>query len=580
MRRLIRRSAQVLGLGGLLALAACADSTDEGRSEVPNEMSRSLSGGCSGAQKPGGSAEGEVYGSVFVNGQRSCSSHLIELSPYADAQSRLHMATHEASLAANSAYVNMFEFWDPIAGSPCTAANLTLAGYVANGAGTSERIHAPASPQEGHCVRPGRYLFSIDDTRTFDVEYIQPSGNSALNTATGGQEAIETTGYNAAANYWQDLVINTDFTTTHPGDTPILHIQNSGSNPYAGTFTNQTAPAGTAADWFRFSAALSTSGWTVDGRGSALARLYWNGTDPAQSTAYYDYKPEGIPVLRLHRFPNPVTASKTYTVGLELLRPDEQPANAPSITRTIVINRINPDLSPGTVSGPSSAVKGTSINVTVQHRNLVSTPFATVESGWTGRVYLSTDAVLSPATDVLIGTRVESQPLNPGATVSRTYSATIPTGQATGTYYLLVSLDATGVILESSESNNANTTPPTISVTAIPPLPTITGFSVTSCDRTQYGVKWYNNWTLAWSPVPTDPGVYFDVASGSTNNPASASIIASGLASGGSMVAGPYLDTTSASYRYFWLRFRQGAQTGAWFPLDVNPLDVAGTCAA
>jgi hypothetical protein len=575
-----RGLARLVVLGVLVSPVACADSTQEGREPATTDLSRSLSGGCSGAQKPGGSAEGEVFGSVYVNGERSCSSHLIELSPYADAQSRLHMSTFQASLAASSAYVNMFEFWDPIAGGPCTAANLTLAGYVANGAGMSERIHAPATPQEGHCVRPGRYQFSIDDTRIFDVEYIQPSGNSALNTATGASEAIETIAYSAAANYWQDLVINTDFTSTHPGDTPVLHIQNSGSNPYAGTFSNQTAPVGTAADWFRFSAAMSMSGWTIDSRGSALARLYWDGTNLTQSTAYYDYEPEGTAVLRLHRFPNPVTASKTYTVGLELLRPDEQPANAPSITRTLVINRIRPDLAPGTVSGPSSAVKGTSISVAVQHRNLVSTQFAVAESGWTGRVYLSTDAVLSVSTDVLIGTMVENQALNPGVTVSRTYSATIPAGQANGTYYLLVSLDATGAVLETSESNNVNTSPPTIAVTAPPPLPSVAGFSVSSCERSQYGVKWYNNWTLAWSPLPTDPGIYFDVTSGSSNNPASGSIIATGLASSGSMVAGPYLDTTTPSYRYFWVRFRQGTQTGAWFPLDANPLDVAGTCAA
>jgi len=455
----------------LLLFTACRPDDTPSRTAAPSAPEfATATGGCSGSQKPAGSAEGEVFGIVFENGQRTCSLWTVSLAPHADAQSRLHMASYKPSLVADWKWANMFEWWDPLALFPCKTSAQTLNDYVQNGSGYAEVPHATSNPKEGHCVRPGRYLFSFSgDTRQFDVDYIQPSGQFALNSGTGVNEAIEVTAYSPSLNTWQDLVINIDLTTVHPGDAPILEIQNAGSTPYLNSFSNQASPTGTAADWFRFSVMRSTSNWNFDSRGKALARLYFDGNDLSQATAYYSYIPEGIPVLRLRRFPNPTTANKQYTVGLELMRPDEDPANAPTVTRTVTITRINPDLAPGTITAPSGGSLGNPLSVTVQERNLGTSQFAPVEANWTGKVYLSLDAVLSPATDRLVDTYVETRTIDAGQTISTPRTFLVPTNLAPGTYYVLASLDANNGVIESNEGNNVGTSSP-VTIAAAPPI--------------------------------------------------------------------------------------------------------------
>lgn len=484
LRRLYHNGWVFLGL--TLVLPGCEPDSNVTTPETAlQEPSRPMATTeCIGTQKPGGSAEGEVYGNFYEDGIRSCSTYPVELQPYADAQGRLHFASYNPALVADPIWVQAFEWWDPLAGAPC--ANGTLANYVSNGAATSERAHAPTAPKEGHCVRPGRYAFD-GGGRSFDVEYIQPSGSAAANTHTGINEAIEITAYNASVNLWQDLVINTDITSTHPGDTPVLDIQNAGATPYSGTFTNQASPSGTKNDWFRFSAARSTSGWTVSGHGTALARLYWDGTDLSQSTPYYDHKPEGVPVLRLHRFPNPLTASKVYTVGLELLRPDEDPANAASVTRTITINRVNPDLAPGTITMAASVTAGSTFTATLQEKNLLGT--ADIEAGWIGRLYLSTDQTLNLGSDPVGGTFTETVVIGPSATRTVGRTVTVPGNLTPGLYYVLARLDTSNYILESNESNNTGSSAARIQVNAPPPLVTTINYGPSSV-RPNVNCEW------------------------------------------------------------------------------------------
>ena len=80
-----------------------------------------LAAGCTGSQKPAGSQEGEIFGSVYENGQRTCSNWGVSLVPHADAQGRLHLASYNPSLTAKPIYLNMWEFWEPLTGFPCAA---------------------------------------------------------------------------------------------------------------------------------------------------------------------------------------------------------------------------------------------------------------------------------------------------------------------------------------------------------------------------------------------------------------------------------------------------------------------------
>lgn len=456
-------------LSAALLVTACSTEPEQ-TATGPGGPGPMRSGGCSGTGKPGGSAEGEVYGSFFQNGLRVCNTVSISLNPYADAQSHLYMPGYKASLTASYVWANMFEFWDPRAGGPCTPPDLSLATYLVSGSGKAEVAHDNTSGNEGHCARPGKYYFTdSQDDGGFDVDYIatQYMPATIMNTTNGHVEAIENAVYDSAGR-WNDLVIFRDQTTTHPGDTPVLMIENAGGTPSVSSFADQASPSGTAADWFLFSTSSSVSNWAIDTRGQALARLYFNGNDLTQTTGYYSYVPEGVGIIRVHQFPNPTTATKVDTVGLELMRPDESPANAPSVTRTITLTRINPDLAPGTIDTPPATQQGGSRTITLTERNLGSQPRAPVEAGWTGKIYLSTDTVCCTG-DVLLTTFTETDTIPAGGTLSKQRSITIPSGQTPGTYRLIGVLDANGTVLESNESNNTIVSG-AFSVTAPPPV--------------------------------------------------------------------------------------------------------------
>ncbi len=128
-----------------------------------------------------------------------------------------------------------------------------------------------------------------------------------------------------------------------------------------------------------------------------------------------------------------------------------------------------PDLAPGTIVPGGSVAAGNSYGTTIQERNLA--PSTAVPAGWTGRIYLSTDQVFSPATDALVGTFSENTSIPGGQTRSVARTATIPAALTAGPYYEIVVLDATGVIAEGTgEGNNNGFSTSTMQVLPPPPL--------------------------------------------------------------------------------------------------------------
>lgn len=330
----------------LLALsnaAGCAKESEpnQERTAEAAPMTRGV-GGCNGSIKE--ADQGEILGNVYENGLHACDPYSISLAPLgSETTNRLHMASFNGSGVADPLREVMFEWWDPESGGQCRSTVGTVATYVSSGAMKAETTHVAAAPgtKEGHCVRAGRYAFS-GAGRSFTVDYIQVSRQDAYNAAIGKGEHIEATSYidpdTPGAEMYSDLWIHTDLTSTSYSDAPVLHIQNATSAPYSATFTNDANPSGTSNDWFRFSVASSSSTWNIEGDGTALARLYFDGTDTTKSTGYYDplwQSPN--PIMRVYRFPNPAPPYKDYVVGLELMRPDEAPNAGPTVTRTVRI---------------------------------------------------------------------------------------------------------------------------------------------------------------------------------------------------------------------------------------------------
>lgn len=151
------------------------------------------------------------------------------------------------------------------------------------------------------------------------------------------------------------------------------------------------------------------------------------------------------------------TAAGTYYLGAiadsesQVAESDETNNRFAGNTIVIETGSGTPDLMMTAVSGPTSALAGTSITVADTVRN----DGTAGSGGFFVGLYLSTDATITTA-DTQIGSRWVAV-LASGATSSASTSATIPSGTAGGTYYLGAISDSAGYVTERVETNNSLT---------------------------------------------------------------------------------------------------------------------------
>ncbi len=110
--------------------------------------------------------------------------------------------------------------------------------------------------------------------------------------------------------------------------------------------------------------------------------------------------------------------------------------------------KIGPDLSVYSLSAPSSAVRGSTINVNDTTKNSGGGS----SGSSTTRFYLSTNTTYD-AGDTSVGSRAVPS-LAAGASNAGSTSVNIPSGIATGAYYIIARSDADGVVAETNEANN------------------------------------------------------------------------------------------------------------------------------
>jgi subtilase family serine protease len=109
---------------------------------------------------------------------------------------------------------------------------------------------------------------------------------------------------------------------------------------------------------------------------------------------------------------------------------------------------IGPDLDVMTVTGPSSAVAGTTVTVTDTTKNAG----ADEAPASTSAFYLSSNATLD-AGDTLLATRTLPV-LSAGISNTGSVALPIPSATPAGTYYIIVKADGDNVIREAIETNN------------------------------------------------------------------------------------------------------------------------------
>src|SRR4029079_9921647 len=131
-----------------------------------------------------------------------------------------------------------------------------------------------------------------------------------------------------------------------------------------------------------------------------------------------------------------------------------------SVTRTLITV---PDLVETAASIPDSTViAGGTLNIADTASN---TGTASARSSTT-RFYLSADAVLG-ADDSLLGGKRDVAALDAGTSSAGSVTATVPAGQAAGTYRLLACAYDTRRVIERDETNNCRATGSTVEVLVI-----------------------------------------------------------------------------------------------------------------
>ena len=248
------------------------------------------------AQASGGAGEPEVFGNVYENGQRSTRTNLtVTIEPLdPETQSRLRgqiaatmWATPHTQGDSSHPKGWAYGWFDPRAGNNCGTIEQYNAGNNAGRLPEAHWANATTPPDttqpEGHCIRPGRYQFTLSGpgvSRTFAFEYAGAravTGNEyALvnDPDVGGDRIVEPHEYRDA-DVWTDYVIHIDLSTSSAAPTPVLRIQNSHQDPYAPTFTTESSPVANETDWLRFSSLTSTGiAWNLNDQGRVLARYH------------------------------------------------------------------------------------------------------------------------------------------------------------------------------------------------------------------------------------------------------------------------------------------------------------------
>jgi len=311
---------------------------------------------------------GVLYSSEGV--RETSTDYWIMMRPY-DALTRGRIHGHQDSIQwlnpdEADAGPWMYGFYMPPAGGPCSIAGTLLVYQTGNPADRGDEVHRPGpglepSGPEGHCIVPGRWeiTFTLGQeqiVKQLVIDYLQPRHQAGApgfdlmvsNQETGQLERIESLEYLLTSGVYVDLILHHDLTPGSFVETDDLYVENAQGQPYGTVFDDEANPTGANTDHFRFSVSEDGSTWGegegAEAWGSALARLFWDMTDIGFATGFYTLDDGNGSLIRIHRFTE-FTSPRTVQVGLELMRPDEQPGagvEQVTTTRNVTVATIDP----------------------------------------------------------------------------------------------------------------------------------------------------------------------------------------------------------------------------------------------
>lgn len=302
-----------------------------------------------------GGGDPEVFGKVFENGRATTRTDLIVTINPLDLETQSHLrGRFDAGMWVNptgSGYPKnrMWGWFDPKAGDNCGGLGPYVLGDSTARAMEVHRHSASQPPdpnaREAHCIRPGRYQFTLSGSgvsRTYQFEYVAIRQLKATDASSGQLLLVEPTSYDTA-NVWNDYTLNVDLTTSGSFATPVIRMQNSHGNPDGGTFADEATVSANETDWLRFSSLGSTGvSWTLDPLGQAIARYHWDLGAQGAPPPYFVDDRNVEPLIRVHRFDD-IPVTRPVVVALQLMQPNNDPGQLPApTTRIIDFTRLGP----------------------------------------------------------------------------------------------------------------------------------------------------------------------------------------------------------------------------------------------
>jgi hypothetical protein len=172
------------------------------------------------------------------------------------------------------------------------------------------------------------------------------------------------------------------------------------------------------------------------------------------------------------------------------------------------------------------------------------------------------------------GTTTTLQYRQSGAATWTTASSTIAAGVTTFGLSGLTSLktyDVRAFHVRNGLSSTITTAAGLFSTPAVPPLPPITNFHVTSCEQ-RVTTKTHNYFALAWNSDLAPAGSSIQIGVNTTSSSAGAAVIVTYPLTARTGEVGGYLSSPLLASRWFWIRYIRSGLPGPWFSLVGNPL--------
>jgi subtilase family serine protease len=334
--------------------------------------------------------------------------------------------------------------------SALTAPSTSGAGLTITVTDTTKNSGCPAAASTTNIYLSTNSTYDAGDT--YLVSRLVPA--LATNAADTGSTSITIPSGITAGTYY--IIARADADNTNPNETSETNNNRSISIKIGPDLTVSALTAPSTSGAGLTITVTDTTKDSVSPAAASTTKIYLSTNSTYDSgDTYLGSRP--VPALATNAadtastsvaIPSGTASGKYYIIAradADNTNPNETSETNNNRSKSIIIG---PDLTVYALSAPTSAGRGATITVIDTIKNIGGGS----ADATTTRLYLSTDTIYD-AGDIELGSRAVLS-IAAGTSNAGNTSVTIPSGIATGAYYIIAKSDADGVVGETNETNN------------------------------------------------------------------------------------------------------------------------------